>query len=870
MPVTSTTSNSDASSVRQSSHTVSNTERDSFAESVLNMAKALADVASRNDSASIQVICGTMSKLLTEGNPYKRGAQTERSTEAANSNLLNRLETGNAGAASNTAELAKVNSDIDALGLPADFAAKFKKCVRLAAEEIGTERDSHRGSIEFEIKSRALNLLMDEPLDDEHAKAWVSNIKNALPEESLSAVQGIQSEVVRIRAEGLFSLLSSALVAPPNVQERAAAQPHQPAFKNLDDHQAFNEKLRAIRNDTKMVVKRGLPADLAEALRLDEVFDAPRPLSKVGLVLAKRLNAPNADQVIKDHMADVQSISDAIGNSPSIPDSLFDNDILNKAIADKALDLAFHQKTRVSAPESYEKELTKIVDGALYKAMVGRVGRDVGLDANRTNAIKGFISALELKGASATGDTAAALQTLKQATEIFGGSAVASYAKWGMGQSQRRHAIAQSVVGYVQYLTGSSDDASRLIKEMIKKPATGNARPGSGELTDVAKEQLNKLGHSLVQLVNPRLNVHRNSDLEKAFKNLVEGSLVASGVDSHSVQRAREPGKQVQKPIVLTARSMAVKESDNPASNKGFINTYITRVGLPVMRDDTAGRALKIQRTLQANIAKSLMFDETGFTLNRVNEMIEQSTSCAQLYQIGLLVAVAAGERRLATRAGTALLEKSFELEKRSAVGAKTVDKQALTESVRLLMSAGEDSLSQGLHTGLNTQVTARGAYSADEVANSEREKGKVDFFGSRKKVRREAQGAILDREPVVVPDVIVPVRPVVPVRQASRFDGMNRFNRHMRAAIPNVLNDHGIVLTDAQRNNVLNGLHRGLGIRADADRINLAQLDEDALSARIGNELNALIPDADEVTRNQLRAEIMGTFLELSRAPAA
>ncbi|WP_288108743.1 hypothetical protein [Limnobacter sp.] len=869
MPVTSTTSNSDASSVRQSSHTVSNTERDSFAESVLNMAKALADVASRNDSASIQVICGTMSKLLTEGNPYKRGAQTERSTEAANSNLLNRLETGNAGAASNTAELAKVNSDIDALGLPADFAAKFKKCVRLAADEIGTERDSHRGSIEFEIKSRALNLLMDEPLDDEHAKAWVSNIKNALPEESLSAVQGIQSEVVRIRAEGLFSLLSSALVAPPNVQERAAAQPHQPAFKNLDDHQAFNEKLRAIRNDTKMVVKRGLPADLAEALRLDEVFDAPRPLSKVGLVLAKRLNAPNADQVIKDHMADVQSISDAIGNSPSIPDSLFDNDILNKSIADKALDLAFHQKTRASAPESYEKELTKIAKEALYKAMVGRVGRDVGLDANRTNAIKGFISALELKGASATGDTAAALQTLKQATEIFGRNAVASYAKWGMGQSQRRQAIKQSVVGYVQYLTGSRDEATDLIKEMVKKPATGTARPGGGELTDVAKEQLNKLGHSLVQLVNPRLNVHRRSELEGAFKNLVEGSLAASGVDSHSVQRAREPGKQVQKPIVLTGRSMAVKESDNPASSKGILNT-ITRIGLPIMRDDTAGRALKIQRTLQANIARSLMFDGNRLTLDRVNEMIEQSTSCAQLYQIGLLVAVAAGERRLATRAGTALLEKSFELEKRSAVGAKAVDKQALTESVRLLMSAGEDSLSQGLHTGLNTQVTARGAYSADDVVNSEKEKGKVDFFGSRKKVRREAQDAILDREPVVVPDVIVPVRPVVPVRQASRFDGMNRFNRHMRAAIPNVLNDHGIVLTDAQRNNVLNGLHRGLGIRADADRINLAQLDEDALSARIGNELNALIPDADEVTRNQLRAEIIGTFLELNRAPAA
>ncbi|HEY9660903.1 MAG TPA: hypothetical protein V6C65_20810, partial [Allocoleopsis sp.] len=359
-------------------------------------------------------------------------------------------------------------------------------------------------------------------------------------------------------------------------------------------------------------------------------------------------------------MADVKSISQAIGNSPGISDTLFDAQILNDFVNAKALDLAFHQKTRASAPEVYENELTKISEEALYKAMVGQPGRDMVLDANRTNAIKNFISELQMKGASATGNTSAAVHALKQATEIFGRGAVASYAKWGMHQWQRRNAIAQSVVGYVQHLMGSSNDASRLIKEMIKKPATGGTRPGSEELTEDARKQLKKLAQSLVDLVDPQLNVHRNSELESVFRNLVEGSLVASGVDSPSVQRAREPGKQVQKPIVLTARPMAVKEADNPA-DKNNILKKITRIGLPVMRDDTAGRALKIQRTLQANIAKSLMFNGNVLNLDRVNEMIKQSTSCAQLYQIGLLVAVAAGERGLVTPDGIALLEKSFD-----------------------------------------------------------------------------------------------------------------------------------------------------------------------------------------------------------------
>lgn len=869
MPVTSATSNSDVSSTSQSSNTVPMAERDKFLESVLNMAKAVYEAVSKGDSASVNAICGSFSLLLNEANPFKRAALTSRSAEAPNAAMFNSAETGIVGTHSVKAEAMKVNSDIDALKLPADFAEKFKKCVRLVASQLEAEKDAKPGHIGFELKSRALNLLIDESFDDENAKDWLAKIKNSLPDESLTAVSDIKAEIVRIRAEGLFSLLSATLFTPPIEGEQAAVQGENASmFKTLDNNQAFNQKLRTIRNDTKLLVKRGLPTDLAVALRLDELFDSRCPLSKVGLVLTTRLTYEGGPDAIKNHITEVKSISDAIGNSPSIPNSLFDANILNRAIADKALDLAFHQKTRANAPEVYEKALSKISEQALHKAMVGRIGRDIGLDANRTNAIKNFISALQFKGASATGDTSAAIQTLKQAIEIFGPSGVASYAKWGMGQSQRRNAIANSVVGYVQYLTGSSNDASGLIKEMIKKPASGQSRPGSGELTAVAKEQLNKLGHSLVQLVDPERNVHRKSELEGAFRKLVEGSLVASGIDSHSVQRAREPGKQVQKPIVVTARPMAVKEDEKPATNKGILNT-ITRIGLPVMRDDTAGRSLKIQRTLQANIAKSLMFNGNVLNLNRINKMIQESTSCAQLYQIGLLVAVAAGERRLATRAGAALLEKSFDLEKRAAVGAKAEDKQILRDSVRALMTEGATSLPADLHAELNRQVVATGAYSVNGVAEQEKNTGKVGPFTLRRTVRKEAQNSILNPQPPAADGEEIPARE--PRRQESRFVGMNRFSRLMGEALGQVsagplFRD---TLTAAQQNTLTTQLSGRLVAMANAERINFSTLNEEDLSVRLNNLLNELLPDSDELTRTGLSVQLMDAFQELNHPVA-
>lgn len=792
-------------------------------------------------------------------------------------------------------ELNNVLSEIDALNLPKSFSDRLKQSARLAAEELSKKESIEPDSISRSIKCKSLSLLSEERLDNV-ARGWLNAIKAALPDENLTAASQVTSKIQTIRADGFFKLLSCALmpspdqaVAPANARDAAAraaearagrrAIPdpvHQPTFRPIDDLEVFADSAEEIRHQTKQLLNRELPAELADALDLNAAFQeiGARPLSDLGAVLRARLAAGNAPEAIKDHMADVKSISDAIGNSPGIPDSLFDAEMLNDFVADKALDLAFHQKTRASAPELYEKELTKICEGALHQAMVGRIGRDIGLDANRTNAIKNFISALEMKGASATGDTSAAVQTLKQATEIFGRGAVASHAKWGMGQSQRRNAIANSLVSYVQYLTGSRDDASGLIKQMIEKPASGQPLPGSGQLTDDAKRQLEKFGDSLVELVDPQRNVHRDSELEGAFRNLIEGSLVASGIDSDSVQRAREPGKQVQKPIVVTARPMAVKEADNPAANKGILNT-ITRVGLPVMRDDTAGRSLKIQRTLQANIAKSLMFNRNVLNLGRVNEMIQGSTSCAQLYQIGMLVAVAAGERRLATRAGAALLEKSFDFEKRAAVGAKAGDKQMLRDSVRLLMSAGNDSLPQDLHNQLNSQVTVGGSYSASGVSDQEKNIGKVGPFTLRRTVRKEAQNAILGRATPVEPRAEAqaqepPGGAQVPQRQRSRIVEISRFNGLMRRTIQTVFENlpAEIHLTDEHQTALRANLLRQLTESAAADRFDLSQAGEAALFERLGHALDVLLPGADEFTRAQLNVELTSAFMQQREAP--
>ncbi|GLR26136.1 hypothetical protein GCM10007875_12240 [Limnobacter litoralis] len=793
-------------------------------------------------------------------------------------------------------ELNNVLSEIDGLNLPKSFVHRLKQSAKVAAEELSKKESIESGSINSSIKCRSLSLLSEERLDDV-ARQWLDEIKTALPDEHLTTARHVASKIQTIRADGFFKLLSCALTplpvqipaAPANARDAAAraaearaggrAEPDpvlQPTFRPIDDFEVFADSAEEIRHQTKQLLNRELPTELAAALDLDGAFQEidAGPLSDLGAVLRNRLeaaDAPDAPEALKNHMADVKSISQAIGNSPGIPDTLFDAQILNNFVNAKALDLAFHQKTRATEPEVYENELTKISEEALHKAMVGRIGRDMGLDANRTNAIKNFISELQMKGASATGNTSAAVHALKQATEIFGKGAVASYAKWGMSQSQRRNAIAQSVVGYVQYLTGSSDEASGLIKQMIKKPASGQPRPGNGQLTDEASRQLEKLGQSLVDLVDPKLNVHRNSELESVFRNLVEGSLVASGVDSHSVQRAREPGKQVQKPIVLTARSMAVKEAENPTANNGILNK-ITRIGLPVMRDDTAGRALKIQRTLQANIAKSLLFHENRLTLDRVNEMIEQSTSCAQLYQIGLLVAVAAGERRLATRAGTALLEKSFDFEKRSAVGAKVADKQVLRDSVLFLMRADGDSLSAGLHNELNRQVTVGGAYSANGVSDQEKRSGKVDPFTLRRTARKEAQNEILDRVPEAEPEAAIPapvppvVPRVVPQRQGSRIVEMSRFNGLMRRTIQTVFENPlpDIPLSDEHQTALRANLLRQLTEGAAADRFDLSQADEDGLYERMNRALNVLLPEADEFTKEQLNVELTSTFMRL------
>lgn len=733
-------------------------------------------------------------------------------------------------------ELNNVLSEIDGLNLPKSFSDRLKQSARLAAEELSKKESIESGSINGSIKCRSLSLLSEERLDDV-ARQWLNKIKTALPDEHLTTARHVASKIQTIRADGFFKLLSCALTplpvrnpaAPADARDaaaraaearargRAAPDPVlQPTFRPINDFEVFADSAKEIRHQTKKLLNRELPTELAAELDLDGAFQEidARPLSDLGAVLRTRLEAadapvapgaPQAKKALKNHMADVKSISQAIGNSPGIPDTLFDAQILNDFVNAKALDLAFHQKTRASAPEVYENELTKISEQALHKAMVGQLGRDMVLDANRTNAIKNFISELQMKGASATGNTSAAVHALKQATEIFGRGAVASYAKWGMRQWQRRNAIAQSVVGYVQYLMGSSNDASRLIKEMIKKPATGGTRPGSEELTEDARKQLKKLAQSLVDLVDPKLNVHRKSELESVFRNLVEGSLVASGVDSHSVQRAREPGKQVQEPIVLTARPMAVKEADNPA-DKNNILKKITRIGLPVMRDDTAGRALKIQRTLQANIAKSLMFNGNVLNLDRVNEMIQQSTSCAQLYQIGLLVAVAAGERGLVTPEGIALLEKSFDFEKRSAVGAKQADKQALTKLVELLMKPKQGAPSADLRKKLNEQVTTGGAYNADGVSDQEKKSGKVGPFTLRSTVRKEAQ---VDST-------------VASQQRGSQIEEMGRFNHPIGEAIQTVIESlpHNISLNDQQIEALRVNLLRQLTNDAEADRI--------------------------------------------------
>lgn len=227
------------------------------------------------------------------------------------------------------------------------------------------------------------------------------------------------------------------------------------------------------------------------------------------------------------------------------------------------------------------------------------------------------------------------------------------------------------------------------------------------------------------------------------------------------------------------------------------------------------------------------------------------------------------------TRAGAALLEKSFDFEKRAAVGAKAGDKQMLRDSVRLLMSAGNDSLPQDLHNQLNSQVTVGGSYSASGVSDQEKNIGKVGPFTLRRTVRKEAQNAILGRATPVEPRAEAqaqepPGGAQVPQRQRSRIVEISRFNGLMRRTIQTVFENlpAEIHLTDEHQTALRANLLRQLTESAAADRFDLSQAGEAALFERLGHALDVLLPGADEFTRAQLNVELTSAFMQQREAP--